>query len=158
VISALGSIPTLHVLLSLDGLRLMHALQPLPSQSQPVRRSRATAKAHPRKRPAPYWEIALETSVKLSVNVALSTVAVVALVHLLQYLSAHTVKLQELKAAVQSTEDRVQTAQRTLSYYFDPSRTSVNMQEQSNRTDTQRRPVVFQESASTVTPPKKIGQ
>lgn len=128
----------------------MHALQsPSPNQ-QPVRRSRTTTHPRLRKQRHPYRMMAIETGVKLGVNVLLSTVAISALAHLFPYIGSQKGKLDEVQTAVQTTRERLQLRQTTFGKYFDPYQTRALMQEQSNRMDPQQRQIILQESANSV--------
>jgi hypothetical protein len=121
----------------------MHAFQsPNPSQP-PTKRSR---KAAPRSqsRRHPYRTLAIEVSVKLMVNVALSTAAIAALTQLVPYHTAQEAKLQELQTTVQSTNERLNQTQAKFNRYFDPHQTKALMQEHSNRIDPNQRQIIWQ--------------
>lgn len=133
----------------------MHALQPLPPNLQPTRRSRKRPRtyAQARSQRHPHRLLAIETTVKLVVNVGISAAAVLALTHLLPYRSTQEVKLQELQAAVKSTDDRVQQTQLSFSRFFDPTQTKVLMQEQTNRIDPSQSQLVLQAPGTLPTAP-----
>jgi hypothetical protein len=86
----------------------------------------------------------IETTVKLTVNVVLSTVAISALTQLIPYIDTQKTKLAEVQAAVKSTHDRLQHTQARFSRYFDPYQTKVLMQEQSDRIDPNQRQIVLE--------------
>jgi hypothetical protein len=87
----------------------------------------------------------IETTVRLSVNVVLSTVAISALAQLLPYRSSQAGKLQELQGSVRSTGERVQRVENHFKQYFDPYQTDANMQAQSHRLGAQQRRIVWRE-------------
>jgi hypothetical protein len=90
--------------------------------------------------------IALEASIKLVVNLAVSGLAVTALIHLLPYHKSGETKLQKLETEVQATESRVNRLRETFSQSFDPKQAKNIMQEESNLTDPTHMRVIFKES------------
>lgn len=118
--------------------------QPDPKRSQ---RPRRNPRPSPRVRPNPYREMAIEAGVKLTVNVVLSVVAVVALVKLLPYRAVQQSKLQELDVAVQTTKSRVNQVQASFKQYFDPSQSRTLMQQTGNRIDPNQRQIILQPPA-----------
>jgi hypothetical protein len=121
----------------------MHALQP-PTHLQPVQPVRR-AVARPQVRRSPHRSLAVEFTIKLTVNLVLSTVSIAALAQLIPYRSAQEAKLQEIQAAVQSAKVRTQQNQANFSHYFDPAQSKQLMQQHSNRIDPSQRPIVWQE-------------
>jgi uncharacterized membrane protein YhiD involved in acid resistance len=90
----------------------------------------------------------IESTVKLSVNVTLSMVAISALTQLLPYRSSQMTKLQELQVTVQTTDERVQRVQARFNQSFDPSQIDANMQAQTNRIGAQQRRIVWSQPAN----------
>ncbi|MBF2029191.1 MAG: hypothetical protein IGS48_20915 [Oscillatoriales cyanobacterium C42_A2020_001] len=130
----------------------MYALkQPKPIR-QPQRTSRVSPQARSRKRSHPHRAIAYETTAKLVVNLVLSVAAISALVQLLPYRAAQEGKVQELEAAVKSTDRRVQGVQARFQNFFDPYQARENMQDLTDRIDPLRRRVIWKAPA---TPPVK---
>jgi hypothetical protein len=130
----------------------MHATQPVIHSPRPVEPSRRVSRRRlPQKRTHPHSAIALETSVKLVINIILSTCATSALVQL--YPLHHQVqeKLRNVEAEVQMTQERVNKAKTEFNRNFDPSQSRSLMQEYSNRVDPQKRQVIWKE-----TPIKKL--
>lgn len=125
----------------------MHALKPSYLPPQPPKRIRTVPRTKAKQQRRPYRAVIVESAVKLSVHVVLSTVAVSALTQLLPYRSSQMVKLQELQVAVQTTEERVQRVQDHFTQYFDPSQTEANMQAQSHRIGAQQRRIVWSQPA-----------
>ena len=123
----------------------MHALKPSYLPPQPPKRIRTVPRAKAKQRQHPYRSILIETTVRLSVNVVLSTVAISALTQLLPYRAAQLSRLQELQVTVQSTGERVQRVQDNLQQHFDPYQTQANMQAQSHRIGAQQRRIVLRQ-------------
>jgi hypothetical protein len=101
--------------------------------------------------------LAIETTIKLSVNLVLSTVAVSALAHLFPYVNMQRSKLEEVQTAVKSAHDRLQITQLRFNRYFDPYQTKTLMQEQSNRIDPQQQQIVLTEPPA-VRPTPRVAQ
>jgi len=120
----------------------MHALKS-PVHYQSSRPKRVHPKHTLRQPQQRHRALAYEITLKLAVNVLVSAAAIIALARLLPYNQAQESKLQELNATVKSTSDRVQRVRTEFSYYFDPHQARTIMQEQSDRIDPQRRPIVW---------------
>ena len=123
---------------------------PVRPPAQPSPRKRATRRS-PSKSPRttlsnPPVELAVETSVKLAVNVLLCGVAVSALTQLLPYLFSGRERLQVLETELARTETRVERLRDKFGVYFDPQQTKTIMQEESNLTDPAQLRVVWIES------------
>ena len=87
--------------------------------------------------------MALETTVKLSVNVVLSVVAVCTLVQLWDHNCSQQKKLQEIRMEDERIEGRVNHLRTDFSRYFDPHQAKSIMQEQSDRLAPGQYPVVL---------------
>jgi outer membrane murein-binding lipoprotein Lpp len=131
---------------------LMNALQsPLPPV-RPTRSLRDTRQGSPRPNPRAthrnhHRAIAVETSIKLTVNLVISGAAITALTQLLPYSIAQQAKLQEVRAEVKTTEARVSHLKSEFNRYFDPRQAKSIMQEETNRADPNQRVVVLEEPA-----------
>ncbi|UBF28607.1 hypothetical protein K9N68_12430 [Kovacikia minuta CCNUW1] len=121
----------------------MYALKSPQPDLKPTRRAHRASRAHVRHRKNPYQEIAIETSIKLTVNLLLSVVAVIALTKLLSYKVTQEAKLQELNVAVKTTEGRVQVVRSNFKQYFDSNQASTLMQQQTNRIDPSQRQIIW---------------
>jgi hypothetical protein len=98
--------------------------------------------------------MALETTVKIGVNVVISVTAVSALVQLLPYHWLQQDKLREIGTEVKLMEARVNTLNRQFSRNFDPRESKSIMQQQSYRFDpTQRQVVIMNKDGSEVEQP-----
>ncbi len=126
----------------------MNALQSPTKPLQPVRTPRSQPRSGQQKKRQHHRTIAIETSIKLGVNLALSGVAIAALVQLLPYSMAQHSKLQEINAEVKATEGRVGHVKAEFSRYFDPRQAKVIMQEQTNRADPSQRQIVWGDATS----------
>jgi hypothetical protein len=127
----------------------MNALQtPFPLH-RPVRSPRSNPRITQRKH---HRAIALETSIKLTVNLVISGAAIAALTQLLPYSIAQQAKLQEVKAEVEITEKRVGRLKAEFNRYFDPRQAKSIMQEQTNRTDPNQRVVVLEVEPESAVP------
>ncbi|MBW4695760.1 MAG: hypothetical protein KME27_28760 [Lyngbya sp. HA4199-MV5] len=126
----------------------MHALKPSYLSPQPPRRARMVPRSKAKQQRRPYRAMVIESTVKLSVNVTLSMVAISALTQLLPYRSSQMTKLQELQVTVQTTDERVQRVQARFNQSFDPSQIDANMQAQTNRIGAQQRRIVWSQPAN----------
>ena len=121
----------------------MNAIQPSRNTLQPVEPRRVVPQRKSRNRRHPHRSMALQTTVKLTVNVLLSAAAVSALVKLLPYYQSQQEKLQEIQTEVKLTEGRVNRLRTDFNRYFDPQQAKNIMQEQSNRVNPGQRPVIL---------------
>jgi hypothetical protein len=121
----------------------MYALKSPQPDSRPTKHTRRVPRTHLRNHKKPYRAIAIETSVKLGVNVLLSMVAIVALTKLLSYKMTQEAKLQELDVAVRTTNDRVQIVKSNFKQYFDSNQARSLMQQQTNRIDPSQRQIIW---------------
>lgn len=127
----------------------MNAIQPSRPPLQPVEPRRVVPQRKSRNRGRPYQSMAVQTTVKLTVNVLLSAAAVSALVKLLPYYQSQQEKLQEIQTEVKLTEGRVNRLRTDFNRYFDPQQAKNIMQEQSNRVNPGQRPVILLNQAGT---------
>lgn len=132
----------------------MSAIRPVPQiipTVSPARRprSRRTSQRRPIRNPG---LLTVETTVKLGINLILSTFALSALIQMLPQHRSASEKLQDIRAEVKMTEERVIKEREEFTRYFDPQQTQRIMQEQGNRVDPSQKPIVFlQERTSSAT-------
>ena len=126
----------------------MNALQSPLQPLQPARKPRSQARSSQQKKRHHHRAIAIETSIKLGVNLALSGVAIAALGQLVPYSMVQHSKLREIKTEVKATEGRVGHVKAEFSRYFDPRQAKVIMQEQTNRVDPSQRQIVWGDATS----------
>jgi hypothetical protein len=124
----------------------MQAIQPNVTPLRPVKNSpRVAPGSSRRQRSYPHKTLGAETGVKLAVNIVLSVCATSAVIQLWPHYRAVQEKLHEIQAEVNLTQGRVNQSRANFNRYFDPSLAKTVMQEQSNRSDPQQRPVILQE-------------
>ena len=123
----------------------MQATQPTVTPLQPVKNSPRVAPRSSRQRSYPHKTLGAETGVKLAVNMVLSVCASSAVIQLWPHYRAVQEKLHEIQAEVNLTQGRVNQSRANFNRYFDPSLAKTVMQEQTNRSDPQQRPVILQE-------------
>jgi len=87
--------------------------------------------------------MALETTVKIGVNLVISAVSISALSQLLPYHWLQQDKLREIRTEVKLMEGRVDKLQADFSRSFDPRQAKSIMQEQGYRFDPNQRRIVF---------------
>lgn len=128
----------------------MNATQPSKPPVRPVK-SRQVAthkKKQHRLSKSPYWLVAVETTVKLTVNVVLSALAVSNLMHLLPYSWSQQEKWQEISTEVKHSEGRVNNLRTVFSRYFDPQQAETIMKEQSSRLEPGQRQIFWQDKSA----------
>ncbi len=105
-----------------------------------VVKNRRRAKA----RPNHHQVMALESVGKIWMNLALASVAAIALLQNLPRQQQNYAKLQEIRAEVAKTEARVGQVQQDFARYFDPATIPEVMQEQSHLLRPNQRQIVVQ--------------
>lgn len=126
----------------------MNAIQPSRhSSQQPIQQPTPKQLRSPRPkrhlRARSYQVMAVETTVKIGVNVALSVAAVSALIQLLPYHWSQQEKLRAIRTEVNLASSRVNTLKADFSHNFDPGQTNQIMQQQGYRFDPNQRRIVF---------------
>ncbi|MBF2049372.1 MAG: hypothetical protein EDM05_040335 [Leptolyngbya sp. IPPAS B-1204] len=124
----------------------MNALQPQhdPSPSpNPSRRHRV--RRQPRRLPqrSPHHTLAVETTVKLGVNLLLATTAIITLARLIPYNTQQQADLVRLEAEVKEASTKVAGLQEDFDRHFDPQQAVTVMQEQNIRFNPKQRQVVW---------------
>lgn len=122
---------------------IMHAIQPTSPPQQPIQKPRVVSRPKRHLRQRSYQVMALETSAKIVVNLAICGAAVSALVQLLPYHWLQQEKLREVRTEVKQMEGRVNTLQAEFSRNFDPHQAKSIRQQQGYRFDPSQRPVVL---------------
>jgi hypothetical protein len=121
----------------------MNALQPSRDPLQPAPKRRVTPRPKRHLRQRSYQIMALETTAKIAVNLAISGAAISALVQLLPYHWSQQEKLREIRTEVKQMEGRVNVLQEEFTRNFDPHQRKTIMQQQSYRFGPNQRPVVL---------------
>lgn len=121
----------------------MNAIQPSrpPLSSEEPRR---IARKRKNRHRHPYRAMAIQTTVKMAVNLLLLAAAGSTIVKLVPYYLAQQHKLQEIQTEVELAEGRVERLRSNFNRYFDPQQAKAVMQEQSNRFEPGQRPVIWQ--------------
>ena len=112
----------------------MNAIQPSIPEAQPIKRPLRTVprpKRHLRQRS--YQIMALETTVKIGVNFAISAAAVSALTQLLPHHWSGQEKLRQIRTEVKTTQERVSTLRTEFNNTFDSRQANSIMQQHGNR-------------------------
>ncbi|TVR14281.1 MAG: hypothetical protein EA395_02930 [Phormidium sp. GEM2.Bin31] len=127
---------------------------PRSSVTPPVR---ASDRRRPRRRPSSSpqrrWDalsraMVVETGLQLAVNLTVSLGAVVALAHLVPSYRLSHQQLEQLEEEVETTRSQVRLLQGTFSRYFDPTQVNRLIEEETQRLDPQRVPIVWREPTS----------
>jgi cell division protein FtsB len=123
----------------------VRATQPLRQQPtvKPVRRSKTTPQRRQQQQQARHRVLAIETSMKIAMNVVISTIALTTLFNVIPNRFSQQQKLQELKAEVGITEQRVNQLKTDFNRAFDSSQERQIAQEQTHFTDPNRTPIVW---------------
>lgn len=121
----------------------MHAFQPSRPPQQPIQQRQVIPRPKRHLRQRSYQIMAVETSAKIAVNLAICTAAVSALTQLLPYHWLQQDKLREMRTEVKQMEGRVNSLQAEFSRNFDPRQAQSIMQQQGYRFDPSQRPVVL---------------
>ena len=112
----------------------MNAIQPSIPEAQPIKRPLRTVprpKRHLRQRS--YQIMALETTVKIGVNFAISAAAVSALTQLLPHHWSGQEKLRQIRTEVKTTQERVSTLRTEFNNTFDSRQANSVMQQHGKR-------------------------
>jgi hypothetical protein len=115
-----------------------------PSQFSPSQDVHRRMRHRPAQRQSHHRAIALETTVKLTMNLGLSAVALSALVHLIPHQFSQHARLQELQVASKVSNDRLRNVENNFQHYFDPYQSRAIMAEQTNRVDPKEKTIVLQ--------------
>lgn len=121
----------------------MNAFQPSQFPQQPTPQHRPPQprpKRHLRQRS--YRLMAVETTVKIGVNVAISAAAAAALVQLIPHHLSQQAKLGEVRVEVKQMEKRVSDLQEKLSRNLDPRQANSIRQEQAFKFEPNQIPIV----------------
>ncbi|AKG21109.1 slr1601 family putative cell division protein [Calothrix sp. 336/3] len=121
----------------------MNAIQPSRTPLEPIQQRRVSPRPKRHLRQRSHQIMALESTVKIGVNLAISAVAVSALVQLLPNHWSLQEKLREIRSEVKQMEQRVNGSQAEFSQNFDPHQAQSVMQQQGYRFDPNQRQVVI---------------
>jgi hypothetical protein len=110
---------------------------------KPTRRAKTTPQRRQQQQQAQHRVLAIETSMKIAMNVVISGVALSTLFNVIPNRVAQQQKLQEVKTEVQVTEHRVNQLKTDFNRAFDPGQERQIAQEQTHFTDPNRTPIVW---------------
>ena len=92
--------------------------------------------------------MAVETGLQLAVSVTVSLGAIIALTHLFPSYRVSHQELERLEEEVETTRSQVRLLQGKFSRYFDPTQVNRLIEEETQRLDPQRVPIVWREPTS----------
>ncbi len=111
----------------------MNAIQARREELQPIQGPRTVPRRHRHLRQRSYQVMALETTVKIGVNLAISAAAVSALTQLLPHHWSGQEKLREVRTEVKTAQERVNKLRAEFNNTFDSRQSNSVMQQQGNR-------------------------
>lgn len=123
----------------------MNSIQPSKPTRQPLKPNQKLSRTQKPQKLHYYRAVVGETTLRLVVNIVLSTAAIAGLVQLLPYQLSQQSKLQEVRREVKRTEARVNNLRSDFSRSFDPRQAQKVMQEQTYRFNPSQRQVVWQD-------------
>lgn len=130
----------------------MNAVKKPNPQYSPPESTVASRAVYPRPkrylRQRSYQIMALEITMKIGVNVAISAVAISALSHMLPYNWSQQEKLRAISTQISLVESRLNKLVPDFQQNFDPRQARDNMQKYGYRVDPSQRPVVITNSGS----------
>ena len=121
----------------------MNATQPSIPELQPIQRRRTNSRPKRHLRQRSYEIMALETTVKIGVNIAISAVAVSALTQLLPHHWSGQDKLRQVRTEVKSAQERVNKLRAEFNHTFDSRQASSVMQQQGNKIPLNKKRIVL---------------
>ncbi|GAX37765.1 slr1601 family putative cell division protein [Nodularia sp. NIES-3585] len=121
----------------------MNASQPSRPPLQPLQKRRAVPRPKRHLRQRSYQVMALETTAKIAVNLAISAAAVSALAQLVPHHWTQQDRLREVLTEVKLMEERVESLQTEFQRNFDPHQAHSIRQQQAYRFAPNQLPVVF---------------
>lgn len=126
----------------------MNAIQPSIPELEPIQRRRTHSRPKRHLRQRSYEVMALETTVKIGVNIAISAVAVSALTQLLPHHWSAQDKLRQVRTEVKTTQERVNKLRTEFSNTFDSRQASRIMQQQGNRIPLNQKRIVLTDNTT----------
>lgn len=121
----------------------MNAIQRTREELQPIQRRRTIPRPKRHLRQRSYEVMALETTVKIGVNLAISAVAISALTQLLPHHWSGQEKLRQMRTEVKTAQERVNKLRSEFSNTFDSRQASNIMQQQGNRIPSNKKRIIL---------------
>lgn len=121
----------------------MNAVQPSTPQLQPIQQRRTVPRPKRHLRQRSYQIMALETTVKIGVNFAISAAAISALTQLLPHHWSGQEKLRQVRTEVKTAQERVNNLRAEFSNTFDSRQANSIMQQYGNRIPSNKKQIVL---------------
>ncbi|MEM9922846.1 MAG: hypothetical protein AAF915_03680 [Cyanobacteria bacterium P01_D01_bin.50] len=121
----------------------MNAIQSTREELQPIQQRRTIPRPKRHLRQRSYEVMALETTVKIGVNLAISAVAISALTQLLPHHWSGQEKLRQMRTEVKIARERVNKLRSEFSNTFDSRQASNIMQQQGNRIPSSKKRIIL---------------
>ena len=122
----------------------MNAIQPTREEAQPIRQpKRNVPRPKRRLRQRSYQIMALETTVKIGVNLAISAAAISALTQLLPHHWSAQEKLRQVRTEVKTAQERVNNLRAEFDHTFDSRQANSIMQQYGNRIPRNQKQIVL---------------
>ncbi len=121
----------------------MNAIQPSHPELQPIQQRRTVPRPKRRLRQRSYQIMALETTVKIGVNFAISAAAISALAQLLPHHWSGQEKLRQIRTEVKTAQERVNNLREEFSNTFDSRQANSIMQQYGNRIPSNKKQIVL---------------
>ncbi|MEO1376515.1 MAG: hypothetical protein AAFW70_19900 [Cyanobacteria bacterium J06635_10] len=121
----------------------MNAIQSTREEVQPIQQRRTVPRPKRHLRQRSYEVMALETTVKIGVNLAISAVAISALSQLLPHHWSGQEKLRQMRTEVKTAQERVNKLRSEFSNTFDSRQASNIMQQQGNRIPSNKKRIIL---------------
>ena len=121
----------------------MNAIQPSSPELQPIQPRRTVPRPKRRLRQRSYQVMALETTVKIGVNLAISAAAVSALTQLLPHHWSGQEKLRQVRTEVKTAQERVNNLRAEFNNTFDSRQANNIMQQHGNRIPVNQKQIVL---------------
>ncbi|MBD2493469.1 hypothetical protein [Nostoc sp. FACHB-280] len=121
----------------------MNAFQPSRQPLQPIQQPRTIPRPKRHLRQRSHQIMAIETTVKIGVNLAILGATASAITQLLPYHWSQQERLREVRTEVKIMEGRVSTLQAEFVRNFDPRQTKAIAEQQGYRFAPNQRPIVL---------------
>ncbi len=126
-----------------NSVRSPQPVRPSSPTVKSTRRIKATPQRRQQQQQTQNRVLAIETSMKIAMNVLISGVALTTLFTVIPNRMSQQQKLQELRAEVGITENRVNQLKTDFNRAFDPGQERQIAQEQTHFSDPHRTPIVW---------------
>ena len=121
----------------------MNAIQSTREEAQTIQQRLTIPRPKRHMRQRSYEVMALETTVKIGVNLAISAVAISALNQILPHHWSGQEKLRQMRTEVKTAQERVNKLRSEFSNTFDSRQASNIMQQQGNRIPSNKKRIIL---------------